>query len=228
MKKLSILLLGLLTAGLAHANLVTYEYTARFLTLTESNPALGDTDVTTSSLTGFPITVGDTLHGTFTLDTATPLLSNSGAYNIYAAAAGQNAFAAIFNSTYTLSSAIASPGLATENRLPGQGQDAVYLGVSRDLPTGGLESLGLTFSDASATALSYNHIPDSLATFAQGTFVYLYTTGMAPHALGLTARGDITSLTMVSSVPEPATYMLLGAGLGMLAWRRQRHARSAR
>jgi hypothetical protein len=233
MRKLSVLLAGLLSAGLAHADLVTYKFTASFMALTESNPALGDTNVSSSILPGFPITVGDTLHGSFTLDTMTPLLnsspSGSGTFNNYAAAAGQNAFAAIFSSnSYTLNSANTSYGIATLDQLPGQGRDAVYLGLSRLLDTGGSESLQLELSDASATALAYNHIPDSLTAFTQGTFRYLYTSGMAPHALGLTATGAITSLTLVSSVPEPATYMLLVAGLGLLAWRGQRNAKSTR
>jgi hypothetical protein len=233
MKKLSVVLAGLLSAGMAHADLVTYEFTASFLSLTESNPALGDTSVNSTMMPGFPITVGDVLHGSFTLDTSTPLLSSipsgSGTFNTYAADAGQNAFAATFGGNpYTLNTANASYGFATQDQLPGQGEDAVYLGVNRDLNTGGSEALQLVVSDPSATALGYNHIPDSLAAFTQGTFRYYYSTGMAPHALVLTATGAITSLTMVSSVPEPATYMLLVAGLGLLAWRNQRNARSAR
>ncbi|QJD91400.1 PEP-CTERM sorting domain-containing protein [Duganella dendranthematis] len=82
--------------------------------------------------------------------------------------------------------------------------------------------MGLVVADPSATALTYNHIPDSLTPFPQGTFRYYYSTGMAPHALWLTAAGAITSVTLVSSVPEPATYTMMAAGLGLLAWRRQR------
>lgn len=232
MKKLSVLLAGLLSAGLAHAGLFTYEFTASFLSLTESNPAMGDTEVSTTVMNGYPISVGDVLHGSFTLDTSTPVLysspSGSGTFNIYDAAAGQNAFTATFgNNPYTLTAANASYGFSTQDQLPGQGQDGVYLGVNRDLNTGGSEFLGLTLADPSATALAYNHIPDSLTPFTQGTFRYYYSTGMVPHALGLTATGAITSVTLVSSVPEPATYVMMATGLSLLAWRRQRAVNSA-
>jgi hypothetical protein len=226
MRKLSVLLAGLLSAGLAHAGLVTYEFTASFAALTEENPASGYTDVNSTTIPGFPLAVGDTLHGSLTIDTSAPLTysssSGGGTFNTYA---GQNTFAVIFNSnSYTLT----EPGIAIQDRLPGQGQDAVSFGMSRDTNYGGYESFGLVFADPSATALSDNHIPSSLTAFPQGTFRYWYTTGPAPHALELVGTGTITSLTLVSAVPEPATYMLMVSGLGLLAWRRQRNGKSAR
>jgi hypothetical protein len=231
MKKLSILLAGLLSAGLAHASLVTYNFTASVTGLTQYHPALGDSDVNSSDYAGFTITVNDILHGSFTLDTTTALLnsspSGSGTYNSYDAATGQNALTAIFNSSsYTVSSAneFASMSLGTGNQSPGQGLDSLGIGTTRDLGTGGYESFRVNFSDPSATALSDNHIPTSLSAFTQGTFRFYITSGMAPHALGLAVNGAVTSLTQVSAVPEPATYMLLGAGLGVLAWRRRFYA----
>jgi hypothetical protein len=232
MRKLSVLLAGLLSAGLAHAGLVTYEFTASFASLKQYHPAEGYSDVNSSIITGFPITVGDTLHGSFTWDTSTPVLytDSSGTFNTYDTAAGQNAFTVIFNSnSYTVSSANnGSSFLGTQDKLPGQGQDSLHIGTGRDTNSGGYESFGLVFSDPSATALTYNHIPSSLTAFPLGTFGYSYTTGQAPHALGLTGTGTITSLTLVSAVPEPATYMLMVSGLGLLAWRRQRNGKSAR
>jgi hypothetical protein len=103
-----------------------------------------------------------------TIDTSAPLTysssSGGGTFNTYA---GQNTFAVIFNSnSYTLT----EPGIAIQDRLPGQGQDAVSFGMSRDTNYGGYESFGLVFADPSATALSDNHIPSSLTAFPQGTF----------------------------------------------------------
>jgi hypothetical protein len=128
---------------------------------------------------------------------------------------------------YTVSSQGASNSLGTLDQLPGQGRDALYLGTSNMQKTGGAEIFGLAFTDATATALATNHIPAQLAAFSLGSFRYDYTTGPAPHNLGLAAGGAITSLVLVSSVPEPASCAMLFAGLGLLTWRRQRNANSA-
>ncbi len=224
MKKLSVLLACLLSAGLAHAGLVTYNFTASVTGLTEEYPGADDNHPSSSNYTGFTITVGDILHGTFTMDTSTPLLysspSGSGTYNSYNAAAGQNAFTAIFNSSsYTVSSTneFATMVLSTLNQLPGQGHDNAGISTSRDLSTGGYEAFGVNFSDPSATALTYNQIPGSLSGFTDGTFQYRFTSGMAPHAIGLIVDGAVTSLTQVSAVPEPSSYLMLLAGIAAIA-----------
>jgi hypothetical protein len=231
MKKLSVLLAGLLSAGLAHASLVTYNYTVSIASLTEWHPAIGDTKVTSTDYHGFTITVGDIMHGSFTIDTTTPLLSStpsgSGTSNTYNAAAGQNAITAIYNSSaYTINSADegASTILGTENHAPGQGKDSLYIGTVRPLGTGGDESFGMEFSDPSGTALADNHLPGSLSGFTGGIFHSSFTTGQAPHALGLWVDGNVTSFAQVSAVPEPAPYVMLAAGLGLLAWRRRFYA----
>jgi len=224
MKKLSILVAGLLYAGLAHASLVTYNFTASVTGLTEMFPGADINYPNSSDYTGFTITIGDILHGSFTMDTATPVLSSSpsgsGTYNSYNAAAGQNAFTAIFNSSsYTVSSANEFSGisLGTLNQLPGQGHDTAGIGTSRDLSTGGFESFRMDFADPSATALTYNHIPTSLSGFTEGTFQYWFSSGMAPHSLELIVDGTVTSLTQVSAVPEPSSYLMLLAGIAAIA-----------
>ena|SRR5450830_164817 len=224
MKKLSVLLACLLSAGLAHASLVTYNFTASVTGLTELFPGADINYPNSSDYTGFTITIGDILHGSFTMDTATPLFysspSGSGTYNSYNAAAGQNAFTAIFNSSaYTVSSTnqFATMGLDTQNQLPGQGHDTAGIGTGRDLNSGGYESFGVDLSDPSATALTYNHIPTSLSGFTEGTFQYWFSSGMAPHSLELIVDGTVTSLTQVSAVPEPSSYLMLLAGIAAIA-----------
>jgi hypothetical protein len=40
---------------------------------------------------------------------------------------------------------------------------------------------------------------------------------MAPHSLELIVDGTVTSLTQVSAVPEPSSYLMLLAGIAAIA-----------
>jgi len=91
-------------------------------------------------------------------------------------------------------------------------------------------SVSLAFSDPTGTALGTNALPLSppdLTKFANESFMLLTQVSGNPVELD----GNITSLTCatgcVTTVPEPATLLLVGAGLsslGILGWCKRRHS----
>ncbi|WP_227470207.1 PEP-CTERM sorting domain-containing protein [Massilia sp. YMA4] len=86
------------------------------------------------------------------------------------------------------------------------------------------EMIGVTLDDPSGKVLTGYQLPGSeLTTFNAGTFAYIYEgytiDDSGYHNYSWTISGDITA---IAAVPEPGTYAMLLAGLGLVAWRRKR------
>jgi hypothetical protein len=78
---------------------------------------------------------------------------------------------------------------------------------------------GLFLRDSSGTAFDNTTLPSNLdlSRFNQRTLDYHF--GADEQAIEVDAT--ITSLQLLSAVPEPDTYLMLASGLGLLAWRRR-------
>lgn len=88
------------------------------------------------------------------------------------------------------------------------------------------EMVAVSLEDPSGTVLNGHQLPGSeLTGFQGGTFIYSYETyrtdASGTHSYLWRISGDITA---IAAVPEPGTYAMLLAGLGLLGWRSRRRA----
>ncbi len=230
--KIGAMLATLLCAASAQATVVTYNFTAAITSVREMvNPFYG-VNVDSSTLAGDVIAINHTVHGTFSFDTDTPLLyatnfdwGTARVYEAFTASLNQASFAFDQNSI----------GLSTATDI---GTPHFYHGV--DDSTAGTDGLRLSASVANGNAYNYMDlvfrdydgvasdggalpakVPRSLFEVADFEYTYQHFPPGGPIAY-LKASGALTSLELVSSVPEPTTYAMLASGLGLLAWRRKR------
>ncbi|WP_229487780.1 PEP-CTERM sorting domain-containing protein [Pseudoduganella lutea] len=209
----------------AHAALITMEYTAVITQMFETESIWPYTDVPVQSndFTGFSISVGQTVTGTFSYDTETGLGRDGNwemGYNYYLSGAKFQQTLKFENSSKVFS-------FETSDNLITTAYDDPYMirteGWSDETY---MASLRGRFNHPAADSIAEGYLPaanqwngfadDSFVEFRQSSYLD-FTTMML--------RADITDIRVISAVPEPSTYLMLGAGLCMVALaRRSRRA----
>lgn len=230
--KFAAVLAGLLCAASAQATVVTYNFTATITSVREmENPFFG-TEVASTALAGDTIARGHTVRGTLTVDTEMPPSYSDtydwGTVNIFEAS-GNSLNAARFafdqNTIGFATPDAAAPRFyqIVEDRPEGN-YDSLHLSASVARQSG-TDYMSLTFRDEDGVAFNGAQLPATLPTALLESMVfeydYLGQPGNGPQAY-LKVVGALTSFEQVSSVPEPTTYAMFAAGLGLLAWRRKR------
>jgi hypothetical protein len=215
------LLAGAALCGSAHATVYQYAYTATIQEMLEFSPATGSGGlVNTSSLAGDTVSVGDVVQGYFSYDTDTGLFGNFGAGPVYSTGTAANALSAISASHIF---ALAAP--TSQSAMVQVSNNLALLGGGDNLAVGSVSEndaaeqlLAVNFFDPSGRALSGDQIPGAIdaSAYSQSTFSYLYIAKDSHTMLG--ANGALTSLVLISSVPEAQTYSMLLSGLGILAF----------
>ncbi|AXA94747.1 hypothetical protein DPH57_15490 [Massilia sp. YMA4] len=174
---------------------------------------------------------GDAISGTFVIDTSAKSSMISSANE----PEGQRA-------TYTFS----TPQIATFkiDRTGFVNSAPIYLTTVRDHRVdsgrdGIVVEAGSYFGNGSTTATVFNVLAlelnapyDTISTTALPTLAYssfqngdiIFQARQAADATGqgewhFSVSGHLTSVSLVSAVPEPATYAMLLAGFGLLGWR---------
>lgn len=224
MKTIAAFACALLFSTAAKSELVTYEYTTTITSLTHYLRDTGEIAIQQISLPVGNIAVGDVVKGRFTFDTdwgaldyypyGTPewaMYGGDGGHVSATFAQGLNfstsrAGVDVFNNT--------SSNMIDEFDMSG-GED---LGVPFGDPS---HIVSISFVDPSAQVLDSVEISEAspLLNAAYGSFSYIYTTQFLVDRIR--AQGALTDLRLVSNVPEPRTYLMLAAGLALLAWRRK-------
>lgn len=220
-KYITAVLSGLLLSASAHAATVTYNYTASVYLIynydyTRPFP-LSPGSIT---LSDGSVGIGDVYHGQFTYDTATPLHTNPNDYDpTYSGAAPLNASTAQFASGVTFAStpgaAQSSIGLFDNNPYL---HDYLTLSAYADGDVGE-RSMTFNFATDNESALNGMTIPGSLNAFGSR---FIYFSGRISPTSTYTIMANIDSLTpagtAVTAVPEPETYAMLLAGIGLVGW----------
>ncbi|MBY0556040.1 MAG: FxDxF family PEP-CTERM protein [Burkholderiaceae bacterium] len=233
MKKLPLFLAALALTGSANATVLQFDFTAKIQEMVEFSPlTFSGGPVNSSKLSGSTVTVGDVIRGHFTYDTTTAQFGNFSGVPMYAAPLAQNTLsAAIGQQSIALDQAQTSTNVQVANNAASLGGADSFGIASVSANAVATQLMALNLFDASGTAFSSDAIPASLdfAAFNSSTFYYTYSS-VATHAM-MGANGTLTSLTVtpvvdggtnITPVPEPETYAMLLAGLGLLGWTARR------
>lgn len=217
MRRIALILISFFYAASANADIITFEYTGTINTLRETNLDTGvSRAVVSSSIVPGRIRVGDDFHGTFTLNTHLALDSSTPHSAWYTDMSPNQPYVAPTSITFdktgrSFSSAAVAPTIVVHHT-PG------LYDFLRILPTwGNNRNLSFDFSEPSAAVLPNLSIPSDIHvgdwTKANAALYWLDDA----HANYLMMDGMLTSITKVSSVPEPESYAMLLMGLGLVA-----------
>ncbi|WP_229258805.1 PEP-CTERM sorting domain-containing protein [Duganella flavida] len=187
--------------------------------MVEFSPSTGTGGlVGSSSMSGNTVSVGDFVYGHFSYDTVTGLIGNFGAGPVYSASgAGNSVVANLAGHNLALAST------TSDSTLVQVSNNAAILGGGDSLAIGNVQEnaaasqmMVLDFFDQTGNALANDSIPGTIdaSAFSQSTFYYLYTNKGNRNMMG--ANGALTSLTLVTAVPEADSYAMLLSGLGIL------------
>ncbi|WEF31054.1 PEP-CTERM sorting domain-containing protein [Pseudoduganella chitinolytica] len=223
-KLLTVLAIGLTLSSAAHAELYTLHYTAKISSISQLGAFPEELPVSTVTIRNQVINLDDTVTGSYTFDTsASPIAQYNYGSGIKAHYGNDAPFGATvqFNRTgYKEVSSIYSSAVTVEDAAVDYG-DTDFVRFDGNTYREDWVGFGLNFFDPTATALSAATIPTTELGQFNGAFYFgsvSYTPGVSSYRL----RGELTSMSLVSAVPEPGTYAMLLAGLGLLAWRRKR------
>ncbi len=202
-------------ATAARAGLVTYQFTG---TVTQGSSPL------------LHIQTGDSLVGTFTLDTSVPNTSTSPGQGFYL----QNEALVLRFSGVTLR-ADQFVSVVTDNGPPGFDTDQFHVGAADFVAAGGpplshgevVNSFDLI--DSTATVFSSVALPTSLdlSRFDHQRGLLVVRNGIVPESLVHYSIDTIENIS--SAVPEPGGLELVAAaaaGLTLRAWRKRRRGRA--
>lgn len=254
-RSISGLLFGMFAAASASAQVVTFDFTGMVKLTREFDPnTLRYTEVPGSTLNGTFIVPGDTFHGEFSIDLATPIdelfysppsLGGSAVlyrnnYDSDQPSVDNNRLTLTFDQTgYTTASPPSGYGgssiYVTDSAVKSGADRLTFVPSFAQSSTGFRETTLLSLYDYSGSMFSTEALPSALNLGATDYSHLFYTFSPVTSRKQLALDGVLTSLTAraISPVPEPSAYAMLALGLltvGATSYRRkQRHrARSTR
>lgn len=166
--------------------------------------------VLSSRVTGFEISRGETVTGYFTYDTATPLKYSEDMTGLMFSLDGQFQQSLRFqNSPEPISYSqhyLTTTATQTPYRISTQSSNGDYRSET-----------WVAFERPNADDIPFGYLPpaDQWGAFGTGSRLE-FKQEAADQSAVVWLRADITSFRVVSAVPEPATGMMLAAGLGLL------------
>lgn len=207
-----------LTLSSAHAEFITFEFTATISNILQYDPSLPFL-VDSVDILGSTIQTSETVHGIMTYDTSAPVwtiqkqvpvpvvfykdmgslsLSFQGGLSFDSRAFAETPQMSMLNNSTTY-----------------RGGDGISFSTSSRIDPEQRASLFLF--DQTGTAFDSTALPGNidLNRFNQRSLSYYFGANEQTIEVSTT----ITSLQLLSAVPEPDTYLMMASGLGLLAWR---------
>ena len=214
----------------AQAVIHQYAYTAVVETITAwKSLELGGPDG--EPIVADTIAVGDSVTGRFSLDSNSPLRASYpeiglGALSYYTNT-GWPLLSIQFDrshQTFTVEPEQSLIQVFDSHDASWPDQMRIYGGIQNQEPL--YDWILLDFLDPARTVLNSEMLDISaLDDFPVRQFTYRYFVLDDGYWLATTVRGALTSVTLVAVVPEPATYVMLAAGFGLMAWRQRARSR---
>jgi hypothetical protein len=210
----------------AHAEVLTFAFSGNINSMFEHDHASNvNTTVASSTFAGGLVSMGDIVHGTFSYNTDAPLNVGyqptppaTGTYLVYRpdAAVSQLSFK-VGSGPVGFQSGDAPIAIVGNDASNSNGWDIFHLGATNAYDSVMFQNADINLFDMTHTALSSAGMPTSLNL---NSFHYknLHSAWLT-RADGNQMHFDVslTTLTKVAtSVPEPETYALMLAGLGLI------------
>ncbi|WP_229419235.1 PEP-CTERM sorting domain-containing protein [Pseudoduganella dura] len=224
MKKTLYFLAGLAMAGAAQAERYTIHYTTSIQTIENSESPTGSFSSATAG--DHVISLGDTVTGRFTFDTESQVLQYSDQAATGLAEYGYDqATTSVVQFDKSGYSQASSPGISTvwvfDRKVSTYGNDSVSFNAPTWLDHPGYISVVDLSFVAPFDTLNGLAVPTTGLYGMNGWFQYSYSYFTDEGQTNFIFRGALTSMSLVSAVPEPGTYAMLLAGIGLVAWRRR-------
>lgn len=234
LKKLVGLACGLALLGSAEAKVVSYDFTITVDHIVEMDNNVNPVYVQSSTRPGALVTVGEKVHGTFSFDTDTPKsvfyqppAQAQGSWVLYSDPANyKNPIDAAFlnsglHTTVPAGVKVNSTVQVLDNATVLNNGDGFWLSNSASYK-GEIFTNLILLGDSTGAAFNSAAIPGqlNLSQFNYGSYGF---SRMSADNKWVEVDCDFTTLTLspTAPVPEPSTYLMFGAGLMLLAWRRK-------
>lgn len=216
MRKIALLLAGLICSLSAHAELITFEYTGIINTLRETTNGHSRA-VVSSNLVRGGARVGDAYHGTFSLDTGVSRMDgaslDNATYSDWAGTTPDHPNKFVLDKTDVSLTSQTIPTVTVTNG----SYDSLSINFGSVPDSTSYASFGLSFFDETGTALPGLGIPtnfDLNAWYYAQASVFWFASDFSRYVL---MEGMLTSITRVSAVPEPTSYALFFAGIALVS-----------
>ncbi|HEX8609717.1 MAG TPA: PEP-CTERM sorting domain-containing protein [Telluria sp.] len=232
MRKLIVAVAAACCALSAHAKILTYEFSGPITRIEHEGYGGVYTDVSSTSLTPIPVSIGTTFTGRFQFDTDALRVGYSGDTATYS----DDGYGVDKYSTYKNSRLLLDNGkwvsaghdekgmhlIQVTNGTSGSPDQFMARTMFGD--TGGL---WLYLNDPSATVFSGKGFPLKLDLSKFSEHYGFAALQAAPNDDGVSyiyLRSNVTSLSLVTAVPEPSSYAMLLAGMAVVGavYRRRR------
>jgi hypothetical protein len=219
--KLSLLAL-MLVASAGHAEIIKYNFTAQGTSVNYGSTSPSDFPAGAAS---YLLPQNSTLSGSFFYDTDLHALYTGPNYNDYVSTTGigiKLSSSAGYQFANNVTAEFYEPAVHVDDSNP---QDLFRVNASEIDSHGISNDVTITLTGKTQSSLTQSSLPASLSLNDFSGDVFIYWGDGAGKEFNYLATID--SLTLAAAVPEPETYAMLLAGLGLIGVARRRKQKAA-
>lgn len=220
MKKLLVLLGGLALMGSLHAEVISFDFTAKIDQIQERGLyEYPGTSVQSSAKAGVTYSIGDIIHGRFQYDTNTglgsyqPVQPGDGSYTLYDSGSTHNSLTAHTSGGVTLP----PPYYPVLLQVSDTTTSDFFSVNSTAMSAQATQYSSVLFMDYNGSWLNNSALPSAAQLYAASYAMFNTTYYFNDDSGSLDVSASITSFSPASAVPEPSSYLMLLAGMAAIA-----------